>query len=130
MPNQLFPKAKETLLAPLLVDTYKAVLVSNAYVFAAAHEFLPAIEQHIIGTAVELTGKSIAGGVFDAADITFPLVPTGHTAKAVVIYKDTGVAGTSRLLDYIDVVAGLPMQTNGGDVSIKWDEGQFKIFSL
>lgn len=133
MANQFYPKAKQAFLSgqfQLLNDTIKAALVSNAYVFAASHEFATDIEPHVIGSTVELNGKNIEGGVFDAEDIAFLKVPAGHTVRALVLFKDTGVPATSRLIDYIDTVTGLPMITAGGDVQIRWDDGAYKIFSL
>ena len=41
-----------------------------------------------------------------------------------------GVACTSQPLHFVDVVTGLPMATNGGDITIQWDNGSYKIFSL
>jgi len=68
--------------------------------------------------------------VFDAADITFTAVTSGSTAKAIVIWKDTGTPSTSPLLVYIDTITGFPLATNGGDITIVWDNGTYKIFSL
>ena len=46
-----------------------------------------------------------------------------------MIYIDTGVAGTSRLIAYIDTgVTGLPVTPNGGDINITWDAAG--IFTL
>lgn len=39
-----------------------------------------------------------------------------------MVYIDTGVAGTLRLIAYIDTgVTGLPVTPNGGDINITWD---------
>ena len=84
----------------------------------------------VIGTAVTLTSKSITGGVFDAADVVFTLVAPGANVKFVVLYVDTGVAGTSSLLYLVDTATGLTMATNGGDITIQWDNGANKVVSL
>ena len=68
--------------------------------------------------------------MFDAADATFAAVTGGDTLEGVVIYKDTGVAGTSALIAYIDTITGFPLATNGGDITIQWDNGAYKILSL
>jgi len=47
-----------------------------------------------------------------------------------VIYKDTGVDGTSPLIAYVDTITGFPLATNGGDITVQWDNGTYKIFSL
>lgn len=132
MANTLYPKGKEKILLGQVNfrdDTLRAVLLSNTYAYSATHEFLSDVAAHQLGVPVELTGKSITGGVFDANDVTF-VVPTGQTVRAIALYKDTGIAGSSSLLDYIDTVTGLPLVTNGADVVINWDAGAYKIFSL
>jgi hypothetical protein len=40
------------------------------------------------------------------------------------------VAATSPVLIYIDTITGFPLATNGGDITIQWDNGAYKIFSL
>jgi hypothetical protein len=79
-------------------------------------------------TSGNLTGKTVTDGVADADDVTFTGT-AGDGCEAVVIYKDTGVASTSRLIAYIDTAAGLPVNL-GGDVVVRWDNGANKIFKL
>lgn len=133
MANALYPKGKEKILSAAInfaTDTIKAVLVSSGYTYSTAHEFLSDLGATTLGAAQELTSKTVTGGAFDAADVTFPTLTAGNTVKALVLFKDTGVAGSSPLIDYIDDVTGLPMATNGGDVQIQWSNGQYRIFSL
>lgn len=52
-----------------------------------------------------------------------PRWPLAALIKALVIYKDTGVASTSPLLAYLDTVTGFPMTTFGGDVVVPWSNG-------
>ena len=135
MSNVLFPKGKEKLLTggliALLADTVKVALVTTAYTpNFSTNEFYTSVSPYVIGTPQTLTSKTDALGVFDAADVTFTTVAAGATALGVVIYKDTGVAGTSPLLAYIDVITGFPLATNGGDIQVVWDNGAYKIFSL
>lgn len=132
MANKLYPKGAEKILGSvnLSTDTIKAALLSDAYTYSAAHEFLSDVSATVIGTAVTLTSKSITGGVFDAADVVFTLVAPGANVKFVVLYVDTGVAGTSSLLYLVDTATGLTMATNGGDITIQWDNGANKVVSL
>lgn len=132
MANKLYPKGAEKILGPvnLSTDTIKAALLSDAYTYSAAHEFLSDVSATILDAAETLTSKSIAGGVFDAADAVFALVAPGANAKFVALYVDTGVAGTSSLIMLIDTATGIPMATNGGDITAQWDNGANKIFSL
>lgn len=54
----------------------------------------------VVGTPGALSSKTVTQGVFDAADQTFTNV-TGSTVQAIAIYKDTGTAGTSRMIAFI-----------------------------
>lgn len=136
MANALYSKGKEKLLSStsaisLDTDTLKVALVANTYPQnLATDEFYTSISTYVTGTPQTLASKTITDGVFDAADVTFTAVAAGTTLEGVVIYKDTGVAGTSPLLAYIDTITGFPLATNGGDITIQWDNGTYKIFSL
>lgn len=132
MANKLYPKGAEKILGSvnLSTDTIKAALLSDAYTYSAAHEFLSDVSATVLDAAETLASKSITGGVFDAADAVFALVAPGANAKFVALYVDTGVAGTSSLIMLIDTATGIPMATNGGDITVQWDNGANKIFSL
>lgn len=114
-------------------NTIKAVLVdTGAYALnLATHQFLSDIPAGArIATSAALTSKTKAAGVADAADVTFTAVPGPTTIEAVVLYQDTGVAGTSRLISYDDEGTNLPVTPNGGDIVVQWDNGANKIFKL
>lgn len=133
MANTLYPKGKEKILAAAInfpTDAIKVALVSDGYTYAATDEFFSTIAAYVLNTPQTLASKVTTSGAFDAADVTFSAVSAGATAKAVVLYKDTGVAGTSALIAYIDTITGFPLATNGGDISVVWDNGTYKIFSL
>lgn len=133
MANAIYPKYKEALLQSSanssLTGTVKAALVdTGTYTYSATHEFLSSLTG-VVGTAGTIGAtKSYTNGVFDGADVTYTAV-SGNTAEAIVIYIDTGVAGTSRLVAYIDTgVTGLPVTPNGGDITITWNASG--IFAL
>ena len=136
MANALYAKGKEKLLSStnavsLDTDTIKVALVSNAYAQnLTTDEWYTSISSHVLGTPQTLASKTITNGVFDAADVTFSAVTAGSTSEGVVIYKDTGTPSTSALIAYIDTITGFPLATNGGDITIQWDNGAYKIFSL
>lgn len=134
MANALYAKGKEKILSGAInfpADNITAALVSNAYaVNLATHEFLSDLGANVLNANQLLSGKAVATGVFDANDPTWTAVVAGSTALAVVLFKDTGVAGTSPLLAYIDTITGFPLATNGGNITVQWDNGAFKIFSL
>jgi hypothetical protein len=134
MSNALYGKGKEKLLSgaiDLTSATIKAALVKSAYtVNLATHEFYSDLGANVLNTPQTLGSKTVTLGVFDAADITYSAVTVGDTGLALVIYKDTGTGSTSPLLAYIDTITGFPISTNGGDITIQWDNGASKIFAL
>lgn len=135
MANTLYDKARELFLTAQIdwsSDTIKCVLVdSGAYSFnASAHQWYSDIGPSArISSAVTLTGKATTGGAADANDVTFTSV-SGASIEAIVLFKDTGVEGTSPLIAYIDTATGLPITPNGGDIIVTWDNGTNKIFRL
>lgn len=135
MPNALYDKGREGYLDGSIdwdTDNIKTLLVDTAdyVVDLALHSVLseiPAIAR--VATSANLTAKTVTAGVADAADVTFSAV-TGDPSEAIVIYQDTGVEATSRLIAYIDTATGLPVTPNGGDIQVQWDSGANRIFKL
>ena len=134
MANGMYVKGIEQLMQAginLVSDTIKVALVKNTYPQnLATDEFYSDISAYVVGTPQTLGSKTTAAGVFDASDATYTAVTAGDTLEGVVIYKDTGVAGTSPLLAYIDTITGFPVTTSGADITVQWDNGALKIFSL
>lgn len=137
MANALFDKGRESFLSqnPALdwdTDTILLVLVDHG-----SDTPVPATDQFLsdigagarIATSSALGSKTVTSGVADAADVTLTSV-SGASVESIVIYKDTGVAGTSPLIAYIDTATGLPVTPNGGNITISWDNGANKIFKL
>jgi len=126
-------------------DTIMCALVDTSpgtgYTFSPAHGYWSVIAG--LGTGaypgvpkrlVRLVGGpdlDTTDGAADADDVTFVAVPSSANAiEAIIIFKDTGVAGTSPLIAYIDTATGLPITPNGGDIIVTWDNGVNKIFRL
>lgn len=135
MANALYDYGRESFLTGSInwaSDSIKVVLVdTGAYTpNLATHQFLSDVPVGArIATSGALSGKTTTAGVADASDVTFSSV-TGTSCEALVIYKDTGVAGTSILIAYIDTATGLPVTPNGGDITVVWDNGTNRIFKL
>lgn len=132
MANALYPKWKEAIeqgtANSSLTGTVKVALVdTGTYTYSAAHEFYSSVTG-VVGTPQTIGAKTFTNGVFDGADVTFTAV-TGNTVEALVLFIDTGTAGTSRLVAFIDTgVTNLPVTPNGGDISISWNASG--IFAL
>lgn len=135
MANALYDKGREGFLDGSIdwdTDTIKAILIDTAdyTVNLATDDNLDDIPGAArVATSGALASKTVTAGVADAADVTFSAV-TGDTVEAIVLYKDTGVESTSRLIAYIDSATGLPVTPNGGDITVQWDSGANKIFKL
>lgn len=135
MANAIYPKFKQALLdastnADLNDNTVKAVLIDTAdEAYNAADEFLSDITgAAIVGTAQTINNTTVALGLFDGDNVTFSAV-SGDPCEAILIYIDTGVAASSRLVAWLDTgVNGLPVTPNGGDISITWNaSGIFQL---
>lgn len=135
MASAVFDLARKSFLdkqIDMLNDTIKVALVKSSYTPATTTDqyYDPAITAHVHGTPVTLASKTTTAGVFDAADITFTAPAAAATINYLVIYSDSGVATTSRLIAVIDTSTGLPVVTNGADVIVTWDNGASRIFKL
>ena len=136
MANALYDLARQSFLnaeIDMTDNDIKAALIDVADYTAnlATDQYLDDIAgAAIVSTSGNFATKTTSAGVFDAADITFTSV-TGDVCEAVVIYQDTGTAGTSRLIAYIDTAtSGLPVTPNGGNITVTWSDGATKIFKL
>jgi hypothetical protein len=85
---------------------------------ASGDDFYDDISAGEVAT-VALTGESVTNNVFDADDAVFSAV-TGDAADSVVLWKDTGTPGTSRLFGFFDDFTGLPVTPGGGDITVAW----------
>lgn len=125
MANAVYPIFKQELLqgtsGTALTGTLKAALVDlGTYTYSAAHDFYNDVSG-VVGTPQTIGSKTYVNGLLDGADVTYTAV-TGASCEAIILYLDTGTAGTSRLVAFIDTgVTGLPVTPNGSDITITWN---------
>jgi hypothetical protein len=135
MANSLYAKAKQALIAAdidLDADDIRVVLADSLTYTPnlATDQFLSSIPSGArVAVSGALAGKTVVDGVFDADDKVIAAV-TGNQFEYLVLYKHTGVEGTSRLMLLIDTATGLPCTPNGSDITIQWPSGADKIFRL
>lgn len=110
-------------------DTIKCALVTSSYTpDKDTDEYFDDLTNEVSGTGYTTGGKVLTNksvneddvndrAEFDADDITWTVATI--TARAAIIYKDTGVAGTSPLIVYIDF--GEDYSTSGADFTVEWD---------
>lgn len=113
----------------LLTDTIKCMLVTSSYSpDIDTHVFKDAVTNEVVGTGYTAGGVALANktvvqdntnnkGVFDADDVSWS--SSTITARGAVIYKDTGTAGTSPLICYIDF--GADKVVTAGTLAVIFD---------
>lgn len=133
--NALYGKGREGFLGGDIdydADVIKLIAIDTALYSVAIDddEFLTDIPAGArVSTSAALSSKTTTLGVADAANSVFTAV-NGAEFEAVVMYQDSGVEATSRLIAYIDSATGLPVLPNGGDINFNFDSGPNKIFKL
>lgn len=142
MANAVYPKAKEGFLdGSIDLDTavIKVALV-RGYTYSSSHEFVSDVTGAggtLHATSGALTSVDVTNGVFDAADVTFTTPSTNASQHSLLIFQSSAVGGGSdvaassqRVIAWIDTGTGVPIVPAGGDITVQWDSGANKIFSL
>lgn len=116
------------------------VALIRSYTFAASHKFVSDVTGAggvIHGTPQTLAGKAGTNGTADANDITFTSVAANASGHSLLVYQASAVGGgadvaatAQRVIAYIDTGTLLPVTPNGGDITVGWDNGANKIFTL
>ena len=133
MPSFLYNSAKFRLLQgtfDFANDTFKVALLTSAYApDKDAHQYFADIDHEVSGSGYIAGGKAVENialsqddandrAILDADDLAWSVA--SFTARAAVVYKDTGSAATSPLLAYIDFEEDL--EANGEDFLLLWHE--------
>lgn len=137
MANTIYPKGREGFAGGDIAwdtDTIKLVAVDSGYVYNAAHDFLDDVGAAArVATSSAFSSKTITSGILDAADVTLASVPVGDTITGIIIFQDTGVEATSRLIAFFDTKAdttAISVVTNGGDVVVTWSNSTTRIAQI
>ena len=134
MANALFDAGREGFLDGTInwsTGDIRVMLVKSTYVFSAAHKFLSDLGAVDNGRSAALATKTVAAGVAGAANTTLTAIAAAACAS-LVIFQQTGVDTTARVIAFIDTPAsGLPFTPAASQaVPITWDTGVNKIFKL
>lgn len=122
MTNALFVAAKVSFLKGNLDldNDVKIVCVDHAddTPVAATDDFLDDIAAGArVATSGNVANKTFTSGTFDHDDVTISTV-TGDPFESLVWYYDSGAAGTSALVVFVDTATGLAFTPSGGNVTI------------
>lgn len=146
MANAIYSKGREAFAGALIdwdTDDIRAILVRTVAgggaggnpVYSAnmsTDQFLSIIPNNVYCrvATVQLSSLTLTDGILDAADGVWATVASGDAVQNIIIYKNTGVEGTSRLICRIDTGTGLPVTPNGANITSQWDNGANKILTL
>ena len=142
MANALYSTGREGFLAGEIdwdTAVIKVALV-RSYTFSASHKFVSDVTGAggvLAATSAALSGKTVTNGTADAADVTFTAVAANASGHSLLIFQASAVTGgadvaatAQRVIAYIDTGTNLPVVPNGGDVTVAWDSGANRIFTL
>jgi hypothetical protein len=112
-----------------LVDALKVALVTESYVADKdAHAFFADLSGEVAGSGYTAGGQALASvavsqddandrAVLTADTLVWPVA--SFTARAAVLYKDSGSPAASPLLAYLDF--GLNQTVSGEDFYLEWN---------
>lgn len=142
MANALFPLGREGFLAGE-VDFDTAVIkvaLVRGYTFDTADKFVSDVTTGggtLHATSAALASKTVTSGTADAADITFTAVTADAASHSLLVFQSSAVGGgadvaatAQRVIAWLDTGTNLPVTPNGGDITVAWDAGSNKIFTL
>lgn len=142
MANSVFDPAREGFLLGeirWITPTIKVSLV-RGYTYNAAHKWVSDVTGAggtLHATSSALASKTATNGVADAADVTFTTPAANATDHSVLVFQSSAVGGgadvassAQRLIAWIDTATGLPIQPNGADITLTFDNGSNRIFRI
>lgn len=133
MPNIPYPSGAQAFASAQInwvSDSISLVLLKSSYVYNAAHDFLNDIPSGDRVAIAAMTGKTNVGGFLTSADVVTGALTAGIIISKYVVYKNTGVEGTSILIFHFDhESSGVPISktTNGSTVTVTWPNGVAQI---
>jgi hypothetical protein len=128
MSNAMYGKGLEAFLEgsiAALTDTLSLSLVTTAYSpnLSTDQWYSTVVASGgVTAGPINLTTVTGAAGSLSADNVIFPSV-SGAASNYLVLFKNTGVAGTSPLIARYDTATGLPVTPNGGNITVAWSGG-------
>lgn len=131
MANEMFDRGRQGFLAGELdwdTDNFRCALVDDTditFSYSLDEDWADQVAGLIDATAesANFTGTSVTDGIADATDLVIANVAGSvDAADYLTCFLETGNDATQLLIFALDSsTTGLPITTNGGDVTIEWD---------
>lgn len=111
-------------------STWRVSLV-DTYVYAPSidHVFFNAIPSTAVLATGTLPSPVEISNAFTSSDVTLTGAAAASMGHALVLYRWTGVAGSSVLVAFLDSTPGLPTAPDGNPLTLVWPHGPEKIFN-
>lgn len=93
-------------------------------------ERLSEIKSHLVTGGLLLGRKTFNDGVFDAADVKFSSVGSGHIGHIIVAIALVHVRTDTLVAMIQSPFVGSRFVFNGGDIVVTWDNDASKIFNI
>jgi hypothetical protein len=115
-----------------LTDNIGALLVGAGYAASQAHDqFVSDIPaQAIIARSAQMTSMAIVNGVCQGLIPEFDALTATQPAKALVLYQNTTLDTTSKLVYYSDQGFGFPFLPQGLNYFVTYDQANGGWFQL
>lgn len=142
MANALFPLGREGFLAGEIDYDTAAIKVAlvRGYTYDATDKFVSDVTSGggtVHATSAALASKTVTQGTADAADTTFSAVAANANGHGLLVFQASAVTGggdvaasAQRVIAWFDTGTNLPVIPNGGDITVAWDAGSNRIFTL
>lgn len=126
--GDVYPLSLAAMLSTLVgANTIKIALLNNGYIYSAAHDFYNDVSAYTEGTPATVVTPTYTNGVLDGVrPVSYSGIGASVVVTHAVVYIDTGVPGTSRILAHIDRAAdGSPLSFtgDGNPIFVDWPLG-------
>ncbi len=131
--NAAYPLALESLSEgglDLTDTTLSVVALDSSYTYAPTDQFRTSIAGAELGSAQAAPGVTNTGGLIEHTTVTFNDIPGAETIVALAYFMDTGVAGTSALICFIDTLhsgSAISFPTDGSNVTWEMPDGVIQL---
>lgn len=131
--NAAYPLALQALSEAgldLTDGSLSVVALDNTYTYASTDQWRTSIAGSELGSEQVAPGVTNTGGLIEHTTVTFNDIPGAETIVALAYFMDTGVAGTSALVCFVDTLhsgSAISFPTDGSNVTWEMPDGVIQL---